>query len=317
MGQTWESIDSGETLKDSRAQIVTNFDTLRTTFAGPADAPTPFEGQLCFNTSTQHLKVRIGTGVWKIVGKYGLANGSDYGNCLPRTGGVTYAMTGDFYMGSGASNWQVKNVLDPTAAQDAVTKNYLETVFANTTSGHDHDGSAAKGKKIAWSNLVQPVGVNLNNAVVGGANGAIVARAFVLSAPLTPNWYVDTNALAEAISVEAYVNATELKWIQFYVIAPWGRPNKPPQFSAHRQLLPAGAVTEIQAVTTMPDATMHSHPGLEASSWINEGNYYAPLLWVLNDQPGAAGTYRYSFKVAVSGGSSPAVRWYYPRIMIW
>jgi hypothetical protein len=127
MSQTWNAdplLTASDTLAASRAYINDALDALKSSFAG-ASAPTgaagPIEGQIWCDSDDDLLKIYDGS-AWRTIGDITV----NYLGLLPRSAGASYPITGDLYFGDSK---RIKQLVDPTDAQDAATKNYCDTTF--------------------------------------------------------------------------------------------------------------------------------------------------------------------------------------------
>lgn len=72
----------------------------------------------------------------------------DYTNNFNEFDGLFWTSSAELLLGTNSK--QIKNVSDPTDAQDAATKNYTDLPF-DTTTGHDHDG--INSKTVSYNDL--------------------------------------------------------------------------------------------------------------------------------------------------------------------
>jgi len=127
MSQTWNiPIAATDTLSASRPKINDAFEALRTAFSGTSAPSSPVAGQWFLNTSENKLYFYNGTS-WIELGDVT----TDRFALLPRSGGSSFAMTGDLYMGS----HQIKGLAAPTHAGDAVALSYLQANYLPLSGG--------------------------------------------------------------------------------------------------------------------------------------------------------------------------------------
>jgi len=143
MGQGWTTLLTSHTLSASRAYIDENFETLRSCFAYTAapTSPTPVDGQMYYNTSTNDWWGREGS-QW-----YKLFDAATYGGLLPLSAGNGYQLTGDLYFTSATKN--IKNLKSASAATDAANKQDV----IDFIDGHYHTGATEDGQQVNFINL--------------------------------------------------------------------------------------------------------------------------------------------------------------------
>ena len=111
---------STATLSDSRSYINDSCESLRSAFSGSSAPGSPVTGQLFYDTDNNQVSM-YGASSWYML----FTCDSTYGGLVPRAGGLSYAMTGDLYMGGNI----IQNVGDPSADTDAATKGWTNTNY--------------------------------------------------------------------------------------------------------------------------------------------------------------------------------------------